>query len=408
MALDASKIRRDFPIFQQAENDGWVYLDSAATSQKPRSVLAAMDRFYEQENANAHRSSYALAERATLRYEAARERVRRFINAAAIEEVIFTRNTTESINLVAFGWAGKFLRPGDEILISEMEHHSNLVPWQRVCHNTGAQLKFVEFDEQGRLRMDQFHQLLGPRTRMVAVAQMSNSLGAVHPVEEIIAAAHRAGSLVLIDAAQSAPHSRLDVQALGADFIAFSGHKMLGPLGIGVLYGRRSLLEDMDPLLFGGSMIGRVEHLKTTWNDLPWKLEAGTQNLAGAVGLAAALDYLDELGMEAIEAHDIQLGRAAMQQLSAIPGIRVYGPPEAHGPVVSFNLENIHPHDLAAFLDQERVAVRSGHHCCQLVMKRLKVAATARASFYLYNDEKDVRRLTAALTQAKDYFKKWL
>ncbi|OPZ71638.1 MAG: putative cysteine desulfurase [bacterium ADurb.Bin478] len=408
MALEVTKIRRDFPIFQQAENDGWVYLDSAATSQKPRSVLAAMNRFYEQENANAHRSSYALAERATLRYEAARERVRRFINAAATEEIIFTRNTTESINLAAFGWAGKFLRPGDEVLISEMEHHSNLVPWQRVCHSTGAQLKFVAFDEQGRLLMDQFHQLLTPRTRLVAVAHMSNSLGAIHPVEEIIAAAHRAGSLVLIDAAQSAPHSRLDVQALDADFIAFSGHKMLGPLGIGVLYGRRSLLEEMDPLLFGGSMIGRVEQQKTTWNDLPWKLEAGTQNLAGALGLASAMDYLDELGMEAIEAHDLQLGQAAMQQLSAIPGIRVYGPPDAHGPVVSFNLENIHPHDLATFLDQERVAVRSGHHCCQLVMKRLNVAATARASFYLYNDEKDVRRLAAALNQAKDYFKKWL
>jgi len=408
MAFDAKIIRRDFPIFQQPENKDWIYLDSAATSQKPQAVLAAMTDCYSHHNANPHRSSYAMAERATAEYEKARERVRRFINAASFEEIVFTRNTTESINLVAVGWASKFLQADDEILISEMEHHSNLVPWQMVCQRTGAQLKYIEFDEQGRLRLDQFHQLLNQRTRLVAVGHVSNSLGTIHPVAEIIRLAHDVGSRVLIDAAQSAPHRRLDVQNLAADFVAFSGHKMLAPSGIGVLYGRQELLAEMDPMLFGGSMIGRVDYHHTTWNDLPWKFEAGTQDLAGVIGLAAAMDYLDHVGLEAIEAHDQQLTQLAMNQLAQIPGIRVYGPPDQHGPAVSFNLETIHPHDLATFLDQKGIAIRSGHHCTQLVMKKLNVAATARASFYLYNDEADVQRLIEGLHQAKDYFKKWL
>jgi cysteine desulfurase / selenocysteine lyase len=407
-ALDAKKIRQDFPIFLQPENKNWVYLDSAATSQKPQTVLSAMDHYYETYNANAHRSSYAMAEKATTEYEASRERVRRFINAPSIEEIIFTRNTTESINLVAAGWANKFLKPGDEILLTELEHHSNLVPWQMVCQKTGAQLKYVEFDEQGQLRLEQFHGLLSKQTRLLAVGHVANSLGTINPVKEMIEAAHQAGAYVLIDAAQSSPHMRLDVQALEPDFLAFSGHKMLGPLGIGVLYGRRDLLQEMDPMLFGGSMIGRVDYYSTTWNDLPWKFEAGTQNLPAAIGLAAALDYLEQIGLDAIEAHDHSLTIMAMAQLSQIPGVVVYGPPEHHGPAVSFNLQGIHPHDLSTFLDQDRIAVRSGHHCAQLVMKKLQVAATARASFYLYNDADDVQRLITSLYKAKDYFKKWL
>ncbi len=405
--LDVKEIRRDFPIFQRPENRDWVYLDSAATTQKPMSMLTIINRFYISANANAHRGSYRLAENATAQYEANRERVRQFLNAASTEEIVFNRNTTESINLVAMGWAAKFCRPGDEILITEMEHHSNLVPWQIACQRTGARLHYVEFDDQGYLNLDQYRRLLSTKTRLVAFAHIANSLGVIHPVQEMIRLAHQVGALVLLDAAQSAPHMRLDVQALSADFVAFSSHKMLGPQGLGVLYGRKALLAEMDPLLFGGSMISRVEHDRTSWNELPWKFEAGTQNVGAVFGLVNAMDYLDKIGLDAIEAHAHELTALALQQLAEMPQIRVYAAQPVHGPIISFNLEGVHAHDLATFLDNENIAIRAGHHCAQLAMKKLHLDATARASFYLYNDYDDVERLVKALGRARDYFKRW-
>jgi cysteine desulfurase / selenocysteine lyase len=406
--LSVETIRRDFPLFMRPEHESLSYLDSAATTQKPESVLQAMQEFYTGYNANAHRGSYAMAEKATAEYENARARIARFIHAEADEQIVFTRNTTEAINFVARGWAEKYLKAGDEIIITELEHHSNLVPWQIVAERTGAILHYVSFDEQGRLDLEQFRNLLNKRTRLLSVGHISNALGTINPIEILIQEAHAVKALVVIDAAQSVPHRHIDVQNLNADFLAFSGHKMLGPLGIGVLYGRRELLLDMDPVLFGGSMIGRVEHFKTTWNDLPWKFEAGTQNIPGALGLAAAIDYLDRIGMEAVAEHDRALTGYALSQLSAIKGLTMYGPLDHHGPAISFNMEGLHPHDVATFLDQQHVAVRSGHHCAQLVMKKLEVAATARASFYLYNDTRDIDRLVEGLLKAKDYFKKWL
>lgn len=406
--LPTDRIRRDFPLFMQKEHERLVYLDSAATTQKPKAVLQAMDAFYTGFNANAHRGSYAMAEQATGEYERSRERVARFINAGRSEQIIYTRNTTESVNLVARGWAEKHLRAGDEILITELEHHSNLVPWQMAAERTGASLRYVPFDAQGRLDLEQFHALLSRRTRLLAVGHISNALGTINPVDMMIREAHAVGAMVLVDAAQSIPHRRIDVQSLDADFLAFSGHKMLGPLGIGVLYGRRELLLDMDPVQFGGSMIGRVEPFKTTWNDLPWKFEAGTQNIPGALGLAAAMDYLEQIGMEAVAAHDQAVTDYALKRLAEIPGLTLYGPAEQHGPAISFNIDGLHPHDVATFLDQEHIAVRSGHHCAQLIMKKLGVAATARASFYLYNDSRDIDKLMDGLNKAKDYFKKWL
>jgi cysteine desulfurase/selenocysteine lyase len=406
--LPVETLRKDFPLFMRPEHESLVYLDSAATTQKPNSVLQAMQELYVGYNANAHRGSYAMAEKATTEYEKARERIARFIHAEANEQIVFTRNATEAINFVARGWAEKHLHAGDEIIITELEHHSNLVPWQMAAERSGAVLRYVPFDEEGHLDLEQYRRLLNKRTRLLSVGHISNALGTINPIEAMIREAHAVGALVLVDAAQSIPHRPIDVQSLGADFLAFSGHKMLGPLGIGVLYGRREWLLDMDPSLFGGSMIGRVDYFKTTWNDLPWKFEAGTQNLPGALGLAAAINYLDAIGMEAIAEHDQALTEYALSQLSAVQGVTLYGPRLHHGPAVSFNIDGLHPHDVATFLDQQNIAVRSGHHCAQLVMKKLGVAATARASFYLYNDTRDIDRLVEGILKAKDYFKKWL
>jgi cysteine desulfurase/selenocysteine lyase len=406
--IEVSKIRGDFPLFEQPENRGLVYLDSAATSQRPRQVLEAMDQFYRHDNANPHRGAYRLAERATEAYEAARSRVATFIGAGRSEEIVFTRNATEAVNLVANGWAERFVGEDDEIIVTELEHHSNLVPWQMVAQRRKAKLRYLEFDVAGNLDIGQLEGMLSGRSRLLAITQVSNALGTINPLRAFIDKAHAAGALVLVDGAQSVPHMAVDVRALNADFVVFSGHKMLGPLGIGVLYARMEHLEAMEPFLFGGDMISSVGYLSSEWNDVPWKFEAGTQNVAGAVGLAAAIDYLEGIGMAAVAEHDRKLTRLALEKLAGIEQLALYGPPPERGPVVSFNLSTIHPHDLATFLDQKGIAIRSGHHCAQVVMRKLALAATARASFYLYNDEEDVERLVTGLLQAKDYFKKWL
>jgi len=406
--IEVSKIRGDFPLFEQPENQGLVYLDSAATAQRPRQVLEAMDQFYRHDNANPHRGAYRLAERATEAYEAARSRVAAFIGAGRSEEIVFTRNATEAVNLVAYGWAERFVGEGDEIIVTELEHHSNLVPWQMVAQRRKAKLRYLEFDAAGNLDIGQLEGMLSGRSRLLAITQVSNALGTINPLRAFIYKAHAAGALVLVDGAQSVPHMAVDVRALNADFVVFSGHKMLGPLGIGVLYARMEHLEAMEPFLFGGDMISSVGYLSSEWNDVPWKFEAGTQDVAGAVGLAAAIDYLEGIGMAAVAEHDRKLTRLALEKLAGIEQLALYGPPPERGPVVSFNLSTIHPHDLATFLDQKGIAIRSGHHCAQVVMRKLALAATARASFYLYNDEEDVERLVTGLLQAKDYFKKWL
>ncbi|HOC90114.1 MAG TPA: cysteine desulfurase, partial [bacterium] len=324
------------------------------------------------------------------------------------EEIVFTRNATEAVNLVAYGWAERFVGEGDEIIVTELEHHSNLVPWQMVAQRRKAKLRYLEFDAAGNLDIGQLEGMLSGRSRLLAITQVSNALGTINPLRAFIDKAHAAGALVLVDGAQSVPHMAVDVRALNADFLVFSGHKMLGPLGIGVLYARMEHLEAMEPFLFGGDMISSVGYLSSEWNDVPWKFEAGTQNVAGAVGLAAAMDYLEGIGMAAVAEHDRKLTRLALEKLAGIEQLALYGPPPERGPVVSFNLSTIHPHDLATFLDQKGIAIRSGHHCAQVVMRKLALAATARASFYLYNDEEDVERLVTGLLQAKDYFRKWL
>ena len=406
--FDIKKIRADFPLYDRPENEGLIYLDNAATTHRPRQVLEAMELFYRRDNANPHRGAYRLAEQATAAYEAARSRVAAFIGAGRSEEIIFTRNATEAVNLAAYGWAELFVGEGDEIIVTELEHHSNLVPWQMVAQRRGAKLRFLEFDQSGDLDPAQLEGLLGARTRLLAITQLSNALGSVIPLRPFIDRAHAAGAVVLVDGAQSVPHMKVDVQELDADFLVFSGHKMLGPLGIGVLYGRMAHLEAMAPFLFGGDMISRVGYFNSDWNDVPWKFEAGTQNVAGAVGLAAAIDYLEQIGMAAIAEHDQTLTRLALARLTEIDQLQLYGPGERRGPVISFNLAGLHAHDLATFLDQHKIAIRSGHHCAQVAMQKLAVPATARASFYLYNDEEDVERLVRGIIQAKEYFKRWL
>jgi cysteine desulfurase/selenocysteine lyase len=399
-ALDVAAVRRDFPtLHQEVNGKPLVYLDNAATSQKPRDVLDALAAYYEQDNANVHRGIHELSRRATLAYEEAREKVARFIGAADPSEVIWTRGTTESINLVANAWGLDSVEKGDEILVTVMEHHSNLVPWQILARRTGARLRFIELDDEGRLVLDDLPSLLTDRTRMVAVTHVSNALGTINPVKDIVAAARRVGALVLIDGAQGAVHTKLDVRDLGADFYAFSGHKMCGPTGIGVLWARRELLESMEPWQGGGEMIEFVERDRSTWADVPHKFEAGTPDIAGAIGMGAAVDYLSSVGPDAIAAHERDLLAYALDTLLRVPGIRIYGPrsPHERSAVVSFTLDDAHPHDISTILDSEGIAVRAGHHCAQLVMKRYGIAATARASFYLYNTRDEVDRLAQAL-----------
>lgn len=406
--LDIAAIRADFPILDQEAHPGkrLVFLDSAASSQKPRQVIDAMSHYYETSHANVHRGIHVLSERATAAYEGAREKVRAFINAASPREIIFTRNTTESINLIAYSWGRATLRPGDVIVLSEMEHHSNLVPWHILAEQTGVHLRYIPVTDEGLLDLDAYRAFLRDEpVRLVSIMHVSNVLGTVNPVREMIAEAHAAGALFAVDGAQSVPHLAVDVQALDADFLAFSAHKMAGPTGIGVLYGKRALLEAMPPFLGGGEMIRRVTLEGSTWNDLPHKFEAGTPAIAEAAGLGAAVDYLGALGMDNILAHEKIVADYALDRLSEIPGLTLYGPDASQrNGVATFTLQDIHAHDVAQLLDAEGVAVRAGHHCAMPLHKRLGVAATARASFYVYNTRDDVDALVEAIYNARRVF----
>jgi cysteine desulfurase/selenocysteine lyase len=404
----AADIRKDFPILsRQVHGKPLVYLDSAASSQKPRAVIDAMSTYYETTHANVHRGVYEISEEATAAMERARVKVARFINARRSKQVIFTRNTTESINLVAYSWGSANIAAGDLIILTEMEHHSNLVPWHLLAQRTGARLEFIPITGDGSLQLDIYQQLLQQQPKLVAFTHVSNVLGTINPVQEMIAQAHAVGAIVLIDAAQSVPHLPVDVQSLDVDFLCFSAHKMLGPTGIGVLYGKRDLLEAMPPFMGGGDMIRTVGLRQSTWNDLPWKFEAGTPAIAEAIGLGAAVDYLNAIGMENVLQHEQQITRYALEQLQAVPGLTIYGPDASkRGGVISFTLGDIHPHDLASILDQQAgVAVRAGHHCAQPLMERLGLAATARASFYVYTIEEEIDILVQGLRQAIQIFK---
>jgi len=403
-ALDAHKVRADFPIFEQTfHGKPLAFLDSAASSQKPRQMLDAMTHFYETSYANVHRGVYRLAELATEALEGARDKVSRLVNAPASREVIFTRNATESLNLVAYAWGLSNLGPGDVVVVTELEHHSNYVPWQYVAARAGAEFRMIPLDEGGELRLDAVDEICREgRIKVIATNLVSNSLGTITGVEKLAARAHELGAVMVCDAAQAVPHKRVDVQALGCDFLAFSGHKMCGPSGIGALWGRAELLEAMEPFLLGGHMIRRVRFEETTWGDLPHKFEAGTSPMAEAVGLGAAIDFLEGIGFEAIEEHERELVVYALERLAAVPGITLYGPPpERRAGIVSFNVEGVHPHDVAQILDLDGVAIRAGHHCCQPLMTKLGVAATNRASFYLYTVPEEIDRLVEGLHKAK-------
>ncbi len=399
--FDPREIRKQFPALDQEVNGKpLVYLDSAATSQKPQAVLDALDTYYERDNANVHRGIHELSRRSTIAFEEARGKVARWIGAAEAAEIVWTRGTTEAINLVSTAWGLDNVGEGDEILITVLEHHSNIIPWQLLARRTGARLRYIELDEQGRLILDDLPSLLSDKTKVVALSHVSNALGTVNPVKRIAAAAHEVGALVVVDGAQGAVHTKVDVQDLGVDCYAFSGHKMCGPTGIGALWARRDLLESMSPYQGGGEMIHFVGRDESTWAEVPHKFEAGTPNIAGAIGMGAAVDYLSGIGMEAIEAHERKLMEYALERVGEVEGIRIYGPEsvDEHSAVVSFTLGDAHPHDISTIVDAEGVAVRAGHHCAQLVMKHFGVAATARASFYLYNTEEDVDRLVEALS----------
>jgi len=405
--LDVAELRGRFPALQQEVNGHpLVYLDNAATSQKPQAVLDVLDHYYDRDNANVHRGIHELSRRATEAYEDARAKVARYIHAAEPAEVVWTRGTTEAINLVANAWGADNVQAGDEILLSVMEHHSNLVPWQLLARRKGARLRFLEIDDEGRLILDDLATLLTERTRLVAVTHVSNALGTVNPVKEIVAAAKRVGALVLLDGAQGAVHTHVDVQDLGADFYAFSGHKMCGPTGIGALWARRALLEAMEPWQGGGEMIEFVERDMSTWAAVPHKFEAGTPNIAGAVGMGAAVDFLTSLDADAVATHARTVMAYALERVGAVPGIHVYGPRslDERSGVLSFTLGDAHPHDISTILDSQGIAVRAGHHCAQLLMKRYGVSATARASFYLYNTTEEVDRLVDGLEAVRGIF----
>jgi cysteine desulfurase/selenocysteine lyase len=398
--LDARKLRADFPIFEQAiHGKPLAYLDSAVTAQKPRQVLDTLRTFYETSYGNVHRGVYELSERATAAYEGARETIARFVNASSERELVFTRGATESLNLVAYAWGLNNLGPGDLVVVSELEHHSNFVPWQYVARRTGAGFRMIPLDEQGELDLGSLDALpLEGDVKVVATNLVSNALGTVNPVERLAAWAHEHGALMVVDAAQAAPHRQIDVQALGCDFLAFSSHKMCGPTSVGALWGRRELLEEIEPFNLGGHMIRKVAFEETTWGEVPHKFEAGTAPIAEAVGFAAAADYLVDVGLEAIEAHERELAAYALDRLADVPEIALYGPPvERRAGIVSFNLGSLHPHDVAQVLDWEGVAIRAGHHCCQPLMAKLGVAATNRASFYLYTLQEEIDRLVDGL-----------
>ena len=405
--LDQTALRAQFPtLAQEVGGHPLVYLDNAATSQKPQYVLDALAAYYEHDNANVHRGIHELSRRATVAFEEARVKLANFIGAADPAELVWTRGTTEAINLVASSWGTDTLGEGDEILLSSMEHHSNVIPWQLVARRTGARLRYIEMDEQGRLILDDLPDLLSDRTRMVAISHISNALGTVNPVREIAELAKRVGALVLVDGAQAVPHRRVDVQELGCDFYAFSGHKMCGPTGSGGLWARRELLESMPPYQGGGEMIRNVGREESTWAEIPHKFEAGTPNIAGAIALGAAVDFLDEVGFDAIAEHARELLAYALERLDDLGGVQVYGPTDLseRSGVISFTMGDAHPHDISTILDSSGIAIRAGHHCAQLVMQHFGISATARASFYLYNSTEDVDRLVEGLASVKEIF----
>lgn len=405
--INADKIRQQFPIlFQEVNDEPLVYLDNAATTQKPKAVLDRLTYYYEHDNANVHRGVHTLAERATKDYEAAREKVRAFINAKETAETLFTRGTTTSLNWVAKSYGDLAVEAGDEIVISYMEHHSNIIPWQQLAERKGATLKYIEITADGFLDMESAKQQITDKTKIVSIAHVSNVLGVINPVAELAELAHSHGAVLVVDGAQAIPHMSVDVQAIDADFYALSGHKMCGPTGIGVLYGKRELLDQMEPVEFGGEMIDFVNLCDSTWKELPWKFEAGTPNIAGAIALGAAIDFLNEIGLDNIHQHEAELVAYVLPKLLAIEGLTVYGPqdPAHHTGVLAFNLDGLHPHDTATALDMEGVAVRAGHHCAQPLLKYLDVPATARASFYLYNTKADADRLIEAILATKEFF----
>lgn len=404
--LDIDKIREDFPILKRnVHGKPLVYLDNAATSQKPDCVIQAITEYYRTFNANTHRGVHQLSEEATDKYEESHRKAARFINAKSFREIIFVRNATEAINLVAYSWGRANVSKGDAIVLSEMEHHSNLVPWQMLAKEKGAELRFIEADENGCLRIDLLDKILTDNVKIVSVTHMSNVLGTINPVELIIEKAHNAGALVMIDGAQSVAHIAVDVQLLDCDFLAFSGHKMAGPTGIGVLYGKKAILEQMNPFLGGGDMILEVKLRESRWNELPWKFEAGTPSIAQGIAFGSAIDYLTEIGMDSIHKHEQEMVAYAMNELNKIDGINILGPlPEKRGGLVSFCLNDIHPHDIAAVLDREGVAIRAGHHCAQPLHEKYGIGASARASFYLYNTKKEVDILINSIYKAKQIF----
>lgn len=402
--MNISDIRKQFPILDQEVNGSpLVYLDSAATSQKPLAVIEAIEKYYKEYNSNVHRGVHTLGTRATDGYEGAREKVRKFINAKSTEEIIFTRGTTTALNTVAASYGRAILKPGDEIVITYMEHHSNIIPWQQVAKETGATLKYISLTEDHALSLEEVKSTITSNTKIVSIMQVSNVLGTINPVKEIAEIAHANGAVMVVDGAQSTPHMKVDVQDLDCDFFAFSGHKMGGPTGIGALYGKKELLEKMEPIEFGGEMIDFVNLYESTWKELPWKFEGGTPIIAGAIGLGAAIDFLEEVGLDNIQAHEHKLAQYALDRLSQVDGITIYGPKERAG-VVTFNIEDVHPHDVATVVDADGIAIRAGHHCAQPLMKYLNVSSTARASFYLYNTEEEVDKLVSSLIKTKEYF----
>lgn len=402
--IDFDRIREDFPILGEVcPPRPLIYLDNAATTQKPRQVIETVANYYRRQNANVHRALYRLGEEATAAYESSRARVAQFIKAGSVREIVFVRGATEAINLVAGSWGRKVLKPGDTVLVSEMEHHSNLVPWQMVARERGAGLKFIPFLPDGTLDLSHLEDMLDG-VALLAVTQMSNVFGTINPVAEIVARAHARGVPVLVDAAQSVPHIPVDVKQIDCDFLAFSGHKMCGPTGIGVLYAKEKWLEMMDPYQCGGEMVSAVWSDRAQWNDLPYKFEAGTPNIAGAIGLGAAIDYLGALGMDNIARYEEHLARYALAAMRQIEGVRIFGEAPARGAVISFSLQDIHPHDIAQFLDADEIAIRAGHHCAQPVMRKLGVPATARASCYFYNSTDEIDQLVSSLKKVKEFF----
>ena len=403
--LDIDSIRKDFP-FLEAENgeNPLVYFDNASTTQKPIQVLNKLDQFYRKSNANVHRGVYRLSQRATDAYENARKKIAGFINAKDDRSIIFTRGTTESINLVAYAWAQQQLKPGDEILVTEMEHHSNLVPWQITAERTGAVLKYIPLNDDLELDLEKPEKYFTPKTKVFALIHKSNTLGKLNPVQKLIRHAKTVGAITVVDGAQSVPHTTVDVQQLGCDFFAFSGHKMLGPTGVGILFGKPELLESMEPFQSGGEMIEKVTMTHSTWNDIPWKFEAGTPNIAQAVGLGKAIDFLQNISMKKVEEHIGELTEYGMKKLNEINGVRIYNKKNIHGGIISFNVDGVHPHDLAQFLDQDNIAIRTGHHCTQPIMKKLGVSGTARISFYIYNTKEEIDKLCGCMKSTLNYF----